>query len=479
MIVDFTPSTTVRTKDLYSMVRGFVVTIRSSTTTNRESNARILQLLIAHTLKHHNLWRGMYEYISTRTVGTYLQYHWKKNSSTMEYFGATHYGHHSSVLKLGASTADGDGNHHNLPECRPDDLLIRVAYAELNPVDLQKLRGGANKEGQRINPDNNKTNPLIVGYGGSGIVQAVGSNLLAVKDDDDGADNNSGAGGCCCGWVLNQTRVAFLCDPTRAGAYATHVVVDHRLVARVPSQVTLREAATVPLAGCTSYESLVKLGCLPQEPHHLLENRGSRTLLVVGGAGGLGSWAIQLARARYNQLTIVATASSEASSQWCRQRLGADRVISHDAIQSQLDKSSVDYILCLTEPTPAVWEALSEVVSPYGSICLTVAGKSIQSLDMGFMFFKAVTVTMETVFSSIRTNFQHIQPSTEMDYLLQQLATGVIKAPLSPQLPTLVGADDWKQCLSSHQENEKGILDQLASGHTIGKLVMKIGCEEE
>ena len=391
----------------------------------------------------------------------------------LEFLGATHFGLYHSVLRFGSV--------QTLPVCGPDDLLIRVAYAELNPVDLQKLQGAGNKEGQPVPvmPDNSCL-PFIVGYGGSGTVHAVGSNC--------GSPDFS--------WTIGQ-RVAFLGDPSRPGGYASHILVDRRLVARVPSLVTLQQAATVPLAGCTSFESLVKLGLLSPLPSSLNQpnnfhsdssrshDQRQKTLLVVGGAGGLGSWTVQLARAAWppEKLRIVATASSEASRTWC-QKLGADNAIPHDGILSELPRSSVDYILCLTEPTPTIWHALSEVVRPYGTICLVVAGKSIQSLDMGFLFFKAVTVTMETVFSSIRTQFEYIRPSDEMEEILRRMETGAVKAPLSPQLPSLAGADDWKDCLtlSSSHTNEHprriGILEQLASGHTMGKLVMKIGGEQ-
>ena len=352
----------------------------------------------------------------------------------MEILGASQFGSHLKVLEFDSL--------ERLPDCTPDDVLIRVVYAELNPVDLQKLRGGP-KEGQAISDY-----PLVVGYGGSGIVQNVGSNIP--RD-----------------WI--EKRVAFLCDPTRPGCYATHVLVDKRLVAPIPFQLTLKEAATVPLSGCTAYEALLKLGLGNDTPL-----RGTDpTLLVVGGAGGVGSWAIQLARVLYPNLKIIATASSEPSGLWC-QKMGANQVIKHGDITLQLQggqKGSMDYILCLTEPTPELFDALSEVIRPYGCICLIVSGESIKSLNMGFVFYKAATVTTETVFSSIRTNFEYIRPSVEIDDLLQHVAaSSAITAPLSPQLATLAGAEDWKKCLQ-----EGGILDTLASGHAIGKLVMKIG----
>ena len=352
----------------------------------------------------------------------------------MEFLGASQYGPHGKVLEFCSSDT--------LPECTADDVLIRVVYAELNPVDLQKLKGGP-KEGQAI-----PNSPLVVGYGGSGIIENVGSNIP--KD-----------------WV--DKRVAFLCDPSKRGCFATHVRVDNRLVAPVPFQLTLKEAATVPLSGCTAYESLLKLGLGRDAPL-----RGNDpTLLVVGGAGGVGSWAIQLARLLYPNLKIIATASSEPSRLWCQQ-MGANQVIKHEDIRLQLQggpEGSVDYILCLTEPKPALFGALSEVIRPYGNICLVVSGESIKSLDLSFIFFKAATVTTETVFSSIRTNFEYIRPNDEIHDLLQHVtAASTIRAPLSPNLSRLAGANDWKQCLA-----EGGILDKLASGHSIGKLVMTIG----
>lgn len=352
----------------------------------------------------------------------------------MEILGASQHGSHKKVLEFRSLDS--------LSECRPDDVLIRVVYAELNPVDLQKLQGGL-KEGQAV-----PNNPLVVGYGGSGIVQAVGNNIS--KD-----------------WV--EKRVAFLCDPSSRGCYATHVRVNKRLVAPVPFGLTLKEAATAPLAGCTAMESLLKLGLGNNMP--LKGN--DPTLLVVGGAGGVGSWTIQLARVLYPNLKIIATASSEPSGQWCM-KMGATQAIKHEDIALQLQggqQGSVDYILCLTEPTPTLFRALSEVIRPYGCICLAVSGASIKNLDLSFIFYKAATVTMETVFSSIRTNYEYIQPATEINDLLQHVAaSSAIMAPLSPELATLAGADDWTKCLQ-----EGGILDKLASGHTMGKLVMKIG----
>jgi NADPH:quinone reductase len=336
---------------------------------------------------------------------------------TYRYLGATHFGAHRDVLQW--STVD------TLPICGDSQVLIQVQYVELNPVDLQKLM--PHRAGQEI-----PQAPLVVGYGGGGFV--VRSNVDNFKEGDE---------------------IIFLADPRRNGAFATHVVVDAQCVCKIPSSYPMIEAATLPLSGCTAYESLEKLS---------LEN--SSNLLIVGGAGGVGSWATLVARAKHPRLEIISTASSEESKRWCFEN-GASTVMGHGEILQKLGggpNGSVDRILCLTEPTPDVWKALTEVIRPYGTICLVVAGPSIGSLDLGFCFFKAVTVTTETVFSSQRTNYVHGIPSDYMEEMLQLLATGTIA-----RTPRDNEAVSWNNALQ-----EGGILDQLASGHTRGKLVMKI-----
>lgn len=358
----------------------------------------------------------------------------------MEALGADKFGQHNEVLCH--QTID------ELPTCSSTDVLIRVAYSELNPVDLQKLKGGPKQAGQAVpNP------PFIPGFGGSGIVLDVGSDVPPPKQQQS----------------LKGKQVAFLADPSRPGSYATHILVDYRLVAELPSsgKVTLQEAASVPLAGCTAYESLVKLGLgkdvIPSE---------DTKLLVVGAAGGVGSWAITLARAWHPKLTIIATASSPESQNWCQSR-GADQVIFHNEIAERLGggrEGSVSHILCLTEPTPPIFGALADVIQPYGTICLVVAGASIQSLDLGFCFFKAANVVTETVFSSIRTKYRQFVPSLEIAEILELLSSGIIEPPLSPQLTGI--SENWKDALK-----KGGLLDILSGGHTRGKLNMKVGSD--
>lgn len=313
---------------------------------------------------------------------------------------------------------------------RPNDVLIRVSYTDVNPVDLQKLRG--RNDGATVAEP-----PHVPGYGGSGVVLEVGSQVPAPEE-----------------WI--GRAVCFLGDPSRkTGSYATHVVADARCVARLPTDahrrcvggapepaVALRDAACIPVAGLTAYESLVKcgLGAATNTRNTAGTDAGDgpppKSLLIVGASGGVGSWILTLARAMHPSLNIIATASTEEQQSWC-QSLGANQVMQHDGIGKCLPggiDGSVDAIVCLTEPTPTLFSALSEVVRPHGRICLVVAGRSIECLNLGFCFFKCVDITTETVFSSIRSNFTTIMPAAELQLILSLMAEGTVVAPLSPDL---------------------------------------------
>ena len=377
--------------------------------------------------------------------------------------------------------------HVQLPELTPQDLektdvLIKVAYSDLNPVDLQKLAKG---------PAIGDT-PFVPGYGGSGIVEQVGSS--APK-------------------TLVGKAVCFLADPSRPyGSYASHIVVDHRCVAPFPSSknhnIELRDAASIPIAGVTAYECLMKLGLasdhkvssqsflsknLSTSRAGELETVGlsssardqnlttitnaqvDKSMLIVGGSGGVGSWLLTLAKAWHpNMKLTVTTGGSAESNEWCK-ALGANQVIGHHEINQALKggpAGSVDYIVCLTEPTPSVFNALTEVVRPYGKIVLVVAEKGIETLNLGFAFFKCADVYTETVFSSIRTKYASIVPRDEMSAILGLMASQTIRAPLSPALT--VDESSVSEKLSDALK-DNGILKLLKSNSSKqGKLVMMI-----
>jgi NADPH:quinone reductase-like Zn-dependent oxidoreductase len=354
-----------------------------------------------------------------------------------------------------------------LPHCtQPNDVLIQVAYSDVNPVDWQRLKHNiknSNRQKRGANTDDTPPPFFITGHGGTGIVLQVGDTATLHH-------------------LLGQA-VCFLGDPTRPGSYATHVVADAHSVAIIPgeSSLSMREAATIPVAGLTAFESLAKVGLLTSndilkkamnvensdfssktEPEggtsfsldakvetiisaisNINNNKKKSSLLIVGGSGGVGSWCITLARAWHPHLDIYATASTGEHEAWCYQ-LGASKVCRHDPDDirrtcqqggmKDAKQGHVDAIICLTEPTPTLFSVLADVIRPYGTICLVVSGDSIRNMDLSFCFFKCVNIATQTVFSSIRTNFQVIQPRDELAIILQLLAAQAIKVPVSPTM---------------------------------------------
>ncbi|PHV66143.1 zinc-binding alcohol dehydrogenase family protein [Williamsia muralis] len=167
------------------------------------------------------------------------------------------------------------------------DLLVEVKAVSVNPVDV-KQRSGFQPQKE----------PKVLGYDAAGTVIAVGSDveLFAVGDD-----------------------VFYAGSIGRSGSNTQFHVVDERMAGRKPVSLPFGDAAALPLTSITAWEALfTEMG---------LKTASTGTLLVMGGAGGVGSVMIQLARA-LTGVTVIATASRPESMEWARD-LGAHHVINH------------------------------------------------------------------------------------------------------------------------------------------------------
>ncbi|PLL12683.1 NADPH:quinone reductase [Tabrizicola sp. TH137] len=174
-----------------------------------------------------------------------------------------------------------------MPEIGPDDLLIRTVAASVNPVDWKIRRGYL---AQMLN----HPLPLTLGWDVSGIVESVGSNVTTFKPGD---------------------AVYSRPDIRRNGSYAEYIAVRASEVALKPATISHVEAASLPLVSITAWEALItSAGMQP----------GQR-VLIHAGAGGVGSIAIQLAKAKGAHVTATASA---AKSTFVRS-LGADEVIDY------------------------------------------------------------------------------------------------------------------------------------------------------
>lgn len=154
-------------------------------------------------------------------------------------------------------------------------------------------------------------------------------------------------------------------DITRPGSNTTHQLIDARIVGHKPASLDWAAAAALPLTALTAWEGLF-------ERLKIQDADADKTLLIIGGAGGVGSLAIPFAK-HNSKVKIVATASREDSARWCRDR-GADIVVNyHDLKENWRNRGSPLWItFFILNDTDGHWDAVSDLIAPQGDICSIV-----------------------------------------------------------------------------------------------------------
>ncbi|AMJ57496.1 MULTISPECIES: zinc-binding alcohol dehydrogenase family protein [Stenotrophomonas] len=306
------------------------------------------------------------------------------------------------------------------------DLLVQVHAVSINPVDT-KLRGP--KPGEE-NP------PRVLGFDAAGTVVAVGPQVTAFEIGDE---------------------VYYAGDVTRPGCNAQLQLVDERLVGRKPATLDFAEAAALPLTTLTAWELLFQ-----RMPYQLDGRRNvGKTLLVIGGAGGVGSMAIQLGQ--HAGFTVVATASRPESAQWCLQ-MGASHVIDHRqplAPQLQaLDIHAVDAALNLAN-TDLYWQQLGELLAPQGHVGLIV--EPAAPLHIGDPY-KAKCIGIHWEFMFTRARFRTAD-MIEQHRILTRAASLIDAGELRTTLSQRLGTINAANLRQAHR--------QLEAGRSIGKLALE------
>ncbi len=236
------------------------------------------------------------------------------------------------------------------------DILVRVHAVSVNPLDA-KMRmqryGGA--------PAGAQSGPRILGWDAAGTVERAGDAVTLFRPGD---------------------AVYYAGSNIRPGSNAGMQLVDERLVGRTPRSLDFAAAAALPLTAITAYEAIVdRLGA-----------REGQSLLVIAGAGGVGSMAIQIGRRL--GLRVIVTASRPETAAWCR-GLGAHEVIDHRRPLAE-GASGVDCILNCAD-TDAYWAQMAEVVAPQGAICSIVANNA--PVDLKLLQRKAARFAWEAMFT--------------------------------------------------------------------------------
>jgi zinc-binding alcohol dehydrogenase family protein len=300
-----------------------------------------------------------------------------------------------------------------LPKPSPSghDLLVKVEAVSVNPVDYKQRKQA--------------TSSKVLGWDAAGTVEAVGSEVKLFRPGDE---------------------VYYAGDVTRPGCDSEFHLVDERIVGRKPKQLDFAQAAAMPLTSITAWEAF----------HDRMKVQPGKSILIINGAGGVGSIGIQLAK--HAGLRVIATASRPESVAWVKE-LGADEVVDHRKPLAPQVKQA-DYVANFSGDLDSYWEAMAELVAPQGAVVAIVA--NTKPLPMDAVRAKSASVCWELMFTRPRFKTPDM---VEQHKLLNQVSglldAGKLRCTLKETLSPISGA------------NLKKAHARLESGSMIGKLVLK------
>ena len=306
-----------------------------------------------------------------------------------------------------------------LPKPAPSghDLLVKVEAISVNPVDYKQRKVDS-------------PTPRVLGWDAAGTVEAAGPEVTLFKPGE---------------------PVYYAGDVTRPGANSEFHLVDERIVGRKPKRLDFAQAAAIPLTAITAWEAF-----FDRMKIDLGGKDAGKTMLIIGGAGGVGSIGIQLARVA--GLTVIATASRPDSIAWVKE-LGADEVVDHRKdLASQVSKP-VDYIANFND-LDTHWTAMGQLIAPQGSMVAIVGNQ--KPLPMDVVRSKSATMCWELMFTRPRfKTTDMIEQHRLLDQVADWLDSGKLRGTLKETLSPINAA------------NLRKAHEKLESGTMIGKLVLR------
>ena len=310
-----------------------------------------------------------------------------------------------------------------MPQPGPRDLRVAVKAISVNPADAV-LRA-------KVPPPPGEAR--ILGFDAAGVVDAVGTDVTLFKPGDE---------------------VFYAGSMDRPGTNSEFHLVDERIVGRKPETLNFAQAAAIPLTSITAWELLFDRLAVP---YGVKSQTGA--LLIVNGAGGVGSILTQIAR-RLTGLTVIATASRPETIAWCR-KMGAHHVIDHHRPFAEgLEKygiSQVNYVAGLTA-TDKHLAGIEAVLAPQGRLAL-IDDPAV--LDIVRLKRKSISVHWELMFT--RPLYQ-TEDMIAQHRLLDEVADLVDAGALRTTLTTDAGA--------INASNLKRVHTLIESGRSIGKTVL-------
>ena len=310
------------------------------------------------------------------------------------------------------------------PEPKGRDIRVAVKAISANPVDYKVRKRAAPPEGET----------KILGYDAAGVVDAVGPEVTLFKPGDE---------------------VFYAGSILRQGTNSEFHLVDERIVGNKPKSLSFAQAAALPLTSITAWELLFdRLGVVPGK------SVDPRTLLITGGAGGVGSILIQLAR-RLTGVTVVATATRPESQNWCLD-LGAHAVIDHGKpMKEQIEKLKLPPVALVASLTftDQHYKSIAEFMAPQGKFGLI---DDPAEFTMSTFKGKAISVHWESMFT--RSSFQ-TPDMIAQHHLLGDVADLIDKGVLRTTLDQTFGTINAANLKRAHA--------LLESGKSRGKIVLE------
>lgn len=309
-----------------------------------------------------------------------------------------------------------------VPEAKGRNILLNVKAASINPIDT-KSRNTSDGEFK------------ILGYDAVGVVEAVGEEVELFHVGDE---------------------VYYSGTNTKQGSNAEYQLVDERLVGIKPEHLSYVESAALPLTALTSFEALLEGLNISSNP----EDNKDKKLLIINGAGGVGSVATQIAK--HLGLTVITTASRKETRRWS-EKMGADIVLNHkhhlpDELRAH-KINQVDYIFN-THSSDAYFNVMAEMIKPRGKIVALV--NFMDKVDLNLLKDKSVTFSFEFMFTrpkyEIDDMIAHHEYLRKLTYLLDR---GTIKTTVNKTLKGL----SVETITEAHRLIEEG--------KSIGKIVIE------
>ncbi|WP_395319876.1 zinc-binding alcohol dehydrogenase family protein [Fructilactobacillus frigidiflavus] len=313
-----------------------------------------------------------------------------------------------------------------IPELEPHDLLVKVEATSVNPVDVFTRRGQKTELQQ----------PKIIGWDAYGTVVAVGKSTSIFKPGD---------------------QVFYAGSYRRPGSDSEYQAVDERIVGHAPQKLSIPEIAAMPLTSLTAWEALFEQMDIKLEAK---ADNAKKSILIINGAGGVGSIATQLAHLA--GLQVLATAGNTETKQWELDH-GVDYVIDyHDDVVKQVQAAGfehVNYILELTN-LDAYWPTIVKLIAPFGKIVSTTG--SGKNLDFQPLKRRMVTFGWEWMYAkSWYQTPNMISQHQILEQVSQLLDEGKLQSTLTKKFSPI------------NAENLRNATALVESKHMIGKVVVK------